>query len=134
MSVKVKKIFWFLSAGGCAFVIDSSLTYFLISVLGGSPFLARIPGIACAVAFTWLVNRSRTFGPSPHSLAVEGFRYWTVGVTAMIINYGMYSMLMARIPELQPLIAIIFSSAAATLYSFFGYSRFVFRHKRSDSD
>ncbi len=124
----MKRIFWFLLAGGCAFLIDIGLTYFLIRILDQSPFVARIAGIAGAVSFTWLVNRNRTFDPSPHSLAVEGFRYWTVGVTSALINYAIYSALIARAP-IQPAVAIVFASAAATVYSFFGYSRFVFRHK-----
>lgn len=129
MKISIKRISWFLIAGGCAFLIDIGLTYFLYRSLDQSPFLARIAGIAGAIGFTWLVNRTRTFGPSPHSLAVEGFRYWAVGITSALINYAIYSTLIARAP-IQPAAAIVFSSAAATLYSFFGYSRFVFRHKR----
>lgn len=131
----MKRIAWFLFAGGIGFVIDAGLTYALISNAGLSPFFARIPAIMAAMAATFIINRSRTFGRSPHSLAKEGFRYWVVGITSALLNYAVYSLLMRGLPTLQPLVAVICGSATATFYSFFGYSRFVFRHhnrKRQD--
>ncbi len=125
----MRRVLWFIFAGGCAFLIDIGITYLLMVPLGLSPFAARIPAIISAIAFTWFVNRNRTFDPSPHSLAKEGVRYWTVGVTSALLNYAIYSTLISRAP-IQPAVAIIFASGAATIYSFFGYSRFVFRHKR----
>ena len=47
-----------------------------------------------------------------------------------MLNYGVYSLLIHQLPMVQPLVAVIFGSLSATLYSFFGYSRFVFRHRR----
>jgi hypothetical protein len=38
---------------------------------------------------------------------------------------------MYRAPFLQPIIAVMAASLAATLYSFFGYSRFVFGRSTS---
>lgn len=124
----MKRIVWFLFAGGIGFIIDAGLTHVLISNAELNPFFARIPAIMAAMAATFVINRSRTFGRSPHSLMKEGFRYWVVGITSAVLNYAVYSLLMREIPTLQPLIAVICGSAAATFYSFFGYSRFVFRH------
>jgi putative flippase GtrA len=123
----MKRLFWFLIAGGGGFLLDAGLTHVLIGIWGFGPFLARIPAIMTAMAFTWLVNRRLTFGSSGHSLAVEGFRYWAVGTTSAVVNYAVYSALMYRAPLLQPVIAVIFASLTAMAYSFFGYSRFVFR-------
>jgi putative flippase GtrA len=125
----MKRIFWFLFAGGGGFLIDVGVTHALLTLTPIGPFFSRIPAIMGAMCFTWFVNRSVTFDPSPHSLAKEGFRYWAVGITSALLNYGIYSALIARIPQLQPVAAIVFASASATAYSFFGYSRFVFRHK-----
>ncbi|WP_137129702.1 GtrA family protein [Rhizobium sp. FY34] len=126
----MKKLIRFLIAGGFGFIIDAGLTYLLISFAGFSPFAARIPAILCAMAFTWAFNRTFTFEPSPHSLAKEGFRYWAVGITSALLNYALYSLLIHRLPLLQPVAAVVLSSMAATAYSFFGYSRLVFRHRR----
>lgn len=130
----MKKLIRFLIAGGFGFVIDAGLTYLLITKAGFSPFAARIPAILCAMGFTWAFNRTFTFEPSPHSLAKEGFRYWAVGVTSALLNYAIYSLLIHRLPMLQPVAAVVLSSMAATAYSFFGYSRFVFRHRRSEDE
>ncbi|TWF52987.1 GtrA family protein [Neorhizobium alkalisoli] len=123
----MKRLFWFLIAGGGGFLIDAGITHLLVTIFYASPFAARIPAIVMAMGFTWLINRSRTFGPSRHSLAVEGFRYWAVGITSALLNYAVYSALIYQLPMLQPVAAIVFASAAAMAYSFFGYSRFVFR-------
>ena len=122
----MKRLFWFLLAGGTGFAIDAGLTHLLIAATPIGPFAARIPAITAAMAATWFLNRSLTFGRSSSSLAAEGFRYWAVGVTAAILNYALYSLLIHRLPEVQPVAAIVFSSLAAMGYSFFGYSRFVF--------
>jgi putative flippase GtrA len=123
----MNRLFWFLLAGGGGFLIDAGATHVLITSAGLSPLAARVPAIMAAMAFTWFVNRSRTFSPSRHSLAGEGFRYWAVGITSATLNYAIYSSLMSVTPLLQPIAAIVLSSLAATLFSFFGYSRFVFR-------
>jgi putative flippase GtrA len=123
----MKRLFWFVVAGGSGFLVDAVLTHLLITVIGLSPFAARVPAIMAAMAWTWFINRNRTFGRSRHSLAAEGFRYWAVGVTSALLNYAVYSLLLYRAPFLQPVVAIVFASLAAMLYSFFGYSRFVFR-------
>lgn len=125
----MKKLLWFLFAGGGGFLIDVCVNHILLTYTPVGPFISRIPAIMTAMAFTWLINRTRTFEPSPHSLAQEGFRYWAVGITSALVNYAIYSTLVARAP-IQPVVAIVFASAAATLFSFFGYSRFVFRHKK----
>jgi putative flippase GtrA len=123
----MKRLFWFVFAGSSGFAIDAALTQALVAWTSLGPFFARIPAIAAAMAFTWFVNRSRTFGPSSRSLAVEGFRYWAVGITSALLNYAIYSTLIYRAPQLQPVVAIVFASLAAMAYSYFGYSRFVFR-------
>ena len=122
----MRRLFWFLVAGGGGFLIDAGLTHILVEAAGFDPFLARVPAIMFAMAFTWLVNRSRTFNRSPHSLAVEGFRYWAIGITSALVNYAVYSALMYRAPFLQPVAAVTAASLAAMVYSFVGYSRFVF--------
>lgn len=125
----MKRLAWFFLAGGGGFVIDAGLTHLLI-LAGLSPFAARVPAIMLAMIFTWWINRQRTFGKSDRSLVAEGFRYWAVGITSALVSYAVYSALIYRAPMLQPVVAVICGSAAAMGYSYFGYSRFVFRHHR----
>lgn len=122
----MRKLVWFILSGGTGFAIDLGLTHLLLAMTLAGPLTARIPAIMAAMAATWFLNRSFTFGRSSASLAVEGFRYWAVGVTAALLNYVVYAAIISRLP-IQPMAAIVFASLAAMAYSFFGYSRFVFR-------
>jgi len=122
----MKRLAWFVLSGGTGFAIDAGLTHLCLSMTPAGPLAARIPAIMAAMAATWFLNRNFTFGRSSAPLAVEGFRYWAVGVTAALLNYGIYAAIISRLP-VQPLAAIVFASLAAMAYSFFGYSRFVFR-------
>ena len=123
----MKKLFWFAFAGGIGFVVDAGLLMLLLHFTPMGPFWARAISIPSAMMATWLLNRSFTFEKSGQSLAVEGFRYGSVGIVSALINYGLYSGLLISIPILRPTFALVMASAGATLFSFFGYSRFVFR-------
>jgi len=123
----MKKLFWFAIAGSVGFVVDAGLLMLLLHFTSIGPFGARAISIPSAMLATWFFNRSFTFEKSSQSLAVEGFRYGSVGVVSALINYGIYSGLLISIPILRPTFALIMASAAATAFSFFGYSRFVFR-------
>jgi putative flippase GtrA len=123
----MKKLIRFAVAGGVGFVVDAGLLALLLHTTPLGPFIARVIAIAAAMFTTWLFNRTFTFGRSPHSLAREGFRYGSVGATSALVNYGLYAALLLSLPALQPLAAMVFATAASMIFSFFGYSRFVFR-------
>lgn len=122
----MKKIIFFLIAGGIGFVVDAGILYLLLG-LGIDPFTARIFAIAAAMASTFLINRTLTFGASGRSLASEGARYGSVGIASALLNYLVYSGALLIIPSLTPFLALCAGSAAATAFSYTGYSRFVFR-------
>ncbi|MBX4955268.1 GtrA family protein [Rhizobium lentis] len=123
----MKKLIRFAIAGGIGFIVDAGALSALLALTPLGPFLARIIAIALAMAATWAFNRNFTFDRSGRSLTAEGFRYGSVGVTAALVNYGLYSALLLSLPALQPLAALVLASIAAMVFSFFGYSRFVFR-------
>lgn len=123
----MKKLFWFAIAGGTGFVVDAGILLLLLRFTPIGPFGARAIAIPSALVATWLLNRNFTFGHSNRSLAIEGFRYGSVGMTSALLNYALYSALLISQPSLRPIIALILASAAATAFSYFGYSRFVFR-------
>ena len=125
----MKKLIRFAVAGGLGFIVDASVLAALLHLTPLGPFIARLFAIAFAMATTWAFNRTFTFGRSGRSLVVEGFRYGSVGVTAALVNYALYSALLLSLPALQPLAAMVLATAASMFFSFFGYSRFVFREK-----
>lgn len=122
----MRKLIRFGIAGGIGFIVDAGVLALLLHLTPLGPFLARLIAIAVAMIATWSFNRAFTFGRSGRSLAVEGFRYGSVGVTTAFLNYALYSILLISLPMLQPLAAMVFASAASMVFSFFGYSRFVF--------
>lgn len=123
----MKKLVRFGIVGTAGFIIDAALLWLLLETTPLGPFLARAIAIAVALVVTWYLNRSFTFGASRRSIAVEGFRYGSVGITSAVVNYLIYSGLLLSLPILQPLAALVIASIAAMAFSFFGYSRFVFR-------
>ena len=127
----MKKLFRFLLAGSVGFVVDAGVLHLLLWYTPVGPFIGRAVSIPSALLATWILNRNFTFGHSDRSLAAEGFRYGSVGLTSAVLNYALFSSLLMTEPSLRPIIALTLGSAAATAFSFFGYSRFVFRHRQN---
>jgi putative flippase GtrA len=123
----MKKLVRFGIVGTAGFIIDAAMLWLLLETTPFGPFLARAMAIAVALAATWYLNRSFTFGASRRSIAIEGFRYGSVGIVSALVNYLIYSGLLLSLPILKPLAALVIASIAAMAFSFFGYSRFVFR-------
>jgi putative flippase GtrA len=127
----MKRLFRFLIAGSIGFIVDAGVLHLLIWFTPVGPFVGRAISIPSALLATWVLNRNFTFGRSNRSLAAEGFRYGSVGLTSALLNYALFSSLLMTEPSLRPIIALTLASAAATTFSFFGYSRFVFRHRQN---
>jgi len=127
----MKKLFRFLLAGSVGFIVDAGVLHLLLWYTPVGPFVGRAVSIPSALLATWILNRNFTFGHSDRSLAAEGFRYGSVGLTSAVLNYALFSSLLMTEPSLRPIIALTLGSAAATAFSFFGYSRFVFRHRQN---
>ncbi|MGF0537777.1 GtrA family protein [Agrobacterium sp. ES01] len=117
----------FAVVGGAGFLVDASMLALLLTFTPISAIPARALAILTALAATWYLNRRFTFGASRYSVIREGFRYGSVGLTSALVNYLIFTGLLLTIPTLSPFAALIFSSIAAMGFSFFGYSRFVFR-------
>ena len=123
----MKRLAWFAVAGGAGFLADAGMLALLLAVTPLGPFTAWIIAIAFALMITWIINRSRTFGRSRHSLVHEGARYGGVGLVSALVNYGIYAGMLLVVPAMPPLIAVAIASACAMVLSWTGYSRFVFQ-------
>ena len=116
----------FLFVGAAGFCADAAMLALLVNAFDLGPLVARCLSIAFALTVTWLLNRTITFGPSRHRLAVEGARYGGVGIGTSLFNYAVYSGLVLTLPSLPVLGALALASAAAMVLSYLGYSRLVF--------
>jgi putative flippase GtrA len=117
----------FAVAGGSGFIVDAMVLLLLIEHTPLGPFTARIFAIAAAMFTTWLINRTFTFGKSDRHVVKEGARYGFVAVLGAGLNYAIYSGLLLAAPEtISPLGALVIAVAIVTVFSYVGYSRFVF--------
>ena len=123
----MKRYFSFLVAGSVGFLVDVGILVVLMRVAHFDAFSARLVAIGGALCCTWLINRNFTFDRSAHSLAMEGARYWSVGLSSSLVNYGVYTILLLIDRNVPPLLALMVSSGCAQIVSYNGYSRFVFR-------
>lgn len=120
----------FLIVGGLGFVIDSGITLTLI-YFGLSAFIARLPAILSAMAFTWLANRRITFRLGTKPTGKEVMRYFTVAISMACFNYLLFSLLIML--DLPAFLAITFATATQTVLSFYGYKKLVFRKHNEEA-
>ena len=118
----------FAVAGGTGFIVDASVLTLLMKFTPLGPFSARIFAIAAAMATTYAINRTVTFGKSDRHVVHEGARYGFVALIGAGLNYAIYSALLLAAPEtITPLVALVIAGAIVTVFSYLGYSRFVFK-------
>lgn len=117
----------FALVGGTGFLVDAGLLVALHNGAGFDPFSARLVSITASAFTTWRLNRSLTFGASDRSQSAEGFRYALIAGLTAALNYCLYALTLIAWPELPPIVAAVGATLAAMLFSYAGYSRFVFR-------
>ncbi|OLP45310.1 GtrA family protein [Rhizobium oryziradicis] len=126
----MKKLIRFALVGTAGFAVDAGVLWLLMHLTPLGAFTARIFAIATAMFTTWMLNRTFTFGASARTIIAEGFRYGSVGIVSALVNYAIYAGLLLAMPALSPFVALIAACLAAMVFSFLGYSRFVFGEKR----
>jgi putative flippase GtrA len=115
--------FRFLLVGGSGFLIDAGITYLLI-LLGLPPWLARVPAIALAMAYTWVANRHFTYEVVSARSIGEAIRYAFVAAAMALANYLIYFVLVSK--GIWPLVAVTIATACQTILSFHLYRHIVF--------
>lgn len=122
----MRRLGFFAVAGAVGFAVDAGVLWFFLHFGLLGPFSARVIAIAAAMACTYLINRTLTFGASTRSVAAEGARYGGVGVASALLNYAIYTGCLLALPWLSPFLALAAGSGLATAFTYFGYSRLVF--------
>lgn len=124
---EVERFLRFAVVGGAGFIVDAGLLALLHHVVGLDPFSSRLISISAAALTTWRLNRAITFGASPNSQAMEGLRYATVAGLTACLNYLVYVLALVLWRDLPPVAAAVGATLTAMIFSYLGYSRFVFR-------
>ena len=125
-----RRISFFLFAGAVGFAVDMGVLWMFLHFHLLDPFSARALAIGSAMLCTYMINRTFTFGASHRKMAIEGARYGSVGIVSALLNYSVYSGILITLTSVSPYVALIFGSGSATVFSYLGYSRFVFGVKR----
>lgn len=143
LAARLERVLKFAMTGGIGFVVDVGVLTILTNDHVGidmNAYVARVFAILVAMTATWLINRRYTFKvhgkvTGRRELVAEGGRYGLVAVAAAMVNYGIYALTLYMLPDqiwgsddLQPPFAAVVGSGVAMFFSYYGYSRFAFRH------
>ena len=140
VAARLERMLKFAMTGGIGFVVDVGVLTLLTVLFDVNPYAARVFAILVAMTATWLINRRYTFQvhdkvADHRELLAEGGRYGLVATAAALVNYGVYAAALYGLlatgvgPEdVWPPVAAVIGSGVAMFFSWFGYSRFAFRH------
>lgn len=117
----------FLASGAIAFVVDGGVMEFAVRVLGWSPLLGRLAGIASAMVAAWLAHRTLTFALTSLPTISEFVRYVAAAATTAVINYVVFAALLFAWPTMPRLVALALASFVATIFAYASMRYAVFR-------
>lgn len=113
----------FLAVGALGFVVDFSVLYLAVNVVGFSPLPGRLVSFIGAATVTWLANRHFTFA-SDNAVQREAARQWLryILTTAIggAINIGVYQTWLKATGQsnVNLFLAVVAGSAVALLINF----------------
>jgi putative flippase GtrA len=117
----------FLFSGGTAFLIDAGITLALTRLVGLDRFTARLIGILVAMVAAWLMHRRISFNVSAPPSLKEFLRFAAVAWAANALNYAIYALILLAWPAVWTIVALVASTAVATVFSYLGFRLGVFR-------
>ncbi len=120
----------FVYAGCVGFGVDMLGTLTLINFGLNRP-IARALAMAAALLATYALNRGITFrrdaSRTRRGMVREGANYAVVGIATGFLNWAVFTLAIAIVPDLNTIVAVVFSSLVAMAVSYVGYSKFAFR-------
>ena len=133
MSPSVRKFLLFAIAGGAGFIVDTGVLYALKGSLG--LYGARVVSFVCAVATTWIINRSVAFRAQQSDVPMwrEFLHYLAAMILGGGVNYAVYAALVATVPLVaaQPVLGVAAGVLAGMFVNFFLADKLVFRSRPS---
>jgi putative flippase GtrA len=131
VSPAIRKFMLFAIAGGAGFVVDTAVLYLLKGALG--LYGARAVSFVCAVATTWVINRSFAFKGQSANLPIwrEFLHYLAAMILGGAVNYAVYAALVATLPLVaeQPVLGVAAGVIAGMFVNFLLADKLVFRAK-----
>jgi putative flippase GtrA len=122
----------FLFVGVAGFLCDFSFLWFFIRCLGLDPISGRLSSFACAVAFTYALNRRTTFADRPYRGPRQIVKYFLASAIAGLANLFVYIELLSTLGErpLAPFVAMPVGVAVGLVINFTLYNFEIFKPER----
>jgi len=121
----------FGAIGVLGFVVDAGVLHVMLRSTHSGLYLGRVVSFLCAVTFTWILNRTITFRGvvGQGGLRNEWLRYLGANSLGALINLGLYSLLVARVPAFtaMPTMAVAAGSLSGLVVNFALTKAYVFR-------
>jgi putative flippase GtrA len=108
----------FVFVGGVAFLVDAGIVFAALG-LGADRLTARVISLAVVVTFTWILNRTLTFGAGKPPSWREYRQYVVASLLGLAINYGVY--FAATLLSVALIVAIALGTASGAAFNFFRY-------------
>jgi putative flippase GtrA len=123
------QILRFVLVGTGGYLVNAGIAEAIAPFWG--PVIAQYIAFPAAVAFTWLMNRRYTFGPSPYGLFGEAWRYLAFNTVGWIFNNLVYFWLVFQYPPAyaHPAIAAAGGSIAGMVFNFLSSRMWTFANK-----
>ncbi len=112
----------FAVVGVLGFLVDTGVLYLLLA-LGLDLYASRALSIGAAATFTWFCNRRFSFRSRQlgrRQQVGELARYLAAMALGGVINFGVYSLLVWRLPLFaeQPVLAVILGTGVSMVFNF----------------
>ncbi len=116
----------FCCIGGLGFVIDSSVTYFLVW-LGMESLTARIPAILVALTVCYRYHHGFTFRKEGRAPWRGWYKFLISNAIGSLINYGAYAGVLLIWPDVVLILPLIVGSGAAMVANYVMSACYVFK-------
>jgi putative flippase GtrA len=120
----------YFGLGVIAFAIDALVFQSAVSLLGVSPYIARIASFVVATTAAWLMNRTFAFRDAENIRpALQWAKFFAANLVGGCVNYLMFALTLAVIPltRTYPVLALAVGSLAGVAFNYTAYKRYVFR-------
>jgi putative flippase GtrA len=120
----------FSGIGIVSFSIDVIVFQATLSLLGMSPYIARVMSFVVATSAAWWLNRTFTFHDADNGRPdLQWARFFAANLVGGTVNYAVFVLVIAAVPIAQahPVLALAAGSLSGVFFNFTAYRRYVFR-------
>jgi putative flippase GtrA len=120
----------YLGLGVVAFIIDALVFQGVVSLLGASPYIARVASFVVATSAAWWMNRTVTFRDAGSTRPeLQWAKFFAANIVGGAVNYLMFALTLTALPltRAYPVLALAVGSLSGVAFNYTAYKRYVFR-------